>query len=257
MILNLLKSEASGGIWDGIYHFTLSGYPDVSEKEIKIIYAYIKYEQSCGRKTEIISENGKTLSAVRRALNNPLAIEPFCLSDETEYVYHATDIVSAKKIFLCEELLSAVNVRQKSAEALALEKRNSPWRDPPDYFEYVMFCNGDDLTGDYVVLSESFPDEKELSEGRFDAGIRFYIRSEAIMKHPEYVFDGYHPAKVKNGIALCDYLHACIIPSQFENEIKDDIPERLRNKVFFLEQRGISLTDWNKKVFAFISTLRA
>jgi len=37
-----------------------------------------------------------------------------------------------------------------------------------------------------------------------------------MIKHPGYVFDGYHPAKIKDELVLTDYLYACIVPEQYK-----------------------------------------
>jgi len=153
-------------------------------------------------------------------------------------------------------LLSAVNVQNKTGEELAYEKRYSPWNDPADYFEYIMFCNGDDMTGDYVILSDDFPNEKDLEKGSFNAGIRFYIRSEDIVKHPGYVFDGYHPAKVKDKIVLMNYLYACIVPAQYKEKLDNSVLPELSMKVHYLSQRGLRLSEWNKSVYKHIKNLQ-
>jgi hypothetical protein len=113
------------------------------------------------------------------------------------------------------------------------------------------------MTGDYVVLSENFPSEDVLLKGHYDAGVRFYIRSDDVMRHPGYIFDGYHPAKVKDEIILNDYLFACIVPEQYKEELSDHILPELISKVHYLSQKSIGLLDWNKKVYAFIDKLNA
>lgn len=112
------------------------------------------------------------------------------------------------------------------------------------------------MTGDYVVLSENFSGEENLEKGNFDAGIRFYIRSEDILRHPGYIFDGYHPAKVKDAIVLVDYLHSCIVPEQFKNELECLILPELRGRVYYLSQDHLGLVDWNWKVYNFVSGLQ-
>ncbi|MCL2409752.1 MAG: hypothetical protein FWC96_09140 [Oscillospiraceae bacterium] len=254
MILNIAKHESIGGIEGGVYYFHLPNFPHISVSELKTAVAFIMYERLHNRQTEIICEDKQILATVNNAVANPHAINPFILSDTTEFVYHATDTKGAQKILSCGKLLSAVNVYGRTGEELAYEKRNSPWNDPVDYFEYIMFCNGDDMTGDYVVLSDNFPSEEALGKGNFDAAVRLYIRSEDIMRHQGYVFDGYHPAKVKDEIILADYLYACIVPEQYK-KIENHISPELAGRTHYLAQKGLSISDWNNKVYDFVCNL--
>jgi len=256
MILNIAKHESVGGIEGGVYYFHLPDYPHISEHELKTAVAFILYEKSHNRNTEIICDDDQIIKVINNTVAHPCIIKPFILSDETEFIYHATDLNCAQKILSCGKLLSAINVYGKTGEDLAFDKRNSPWNDPADYFEYIMFCNGDDMTGDYVVLSDEFPCEEDLDQGNFNAGIRFYICSEDIMRHPGYVFDGYHPAKVKNEIILTDYLFACIVPEQYKEKLNNSVLPELSLKVYYLSQRGLRLSEWNKSVYKHIKNLQ-
>ena len=252
MILNLAKHGSGGGIERGVYYFNLPDYPHISESELKIAVAFIMYERSHNRHTEIVCSDDNILAAVKAAVAAPGTVDPFILSEETEFVYHATGLNGARKILSCGKLLSAVNVYGKTGKQLSYERRDTLWNDPADFFEYIMFCNGNDMTGDYVVLSENFPSDDNLEKGNFDAGIRFYVRSDDIMRHPGYVFDGYHPAKVKDEMMLSEYLFACIVPEQYRDKLKNFILPELVSKVHYLPQRGTGLSEWNDIVYKYI-----
>ena len=255
MILNIAKYDTIRGIENGVYYFNLPNYPHISVMELKIAVAFVMYERSYNRQTEIVCDDEKIKMAVINAVANPHSIEPFILSETTEFVYHATGFSGAQKILSCGKLLSAVKVYGKTGETLSNERKDTPWDDPADYFEYIMFCNGDDMTGDYVVLSENFPNEVDLEKGNFDAGVRFYIRSADIMRHPGNVFDGYHPTKVKDEIVLSEYLYACIVPEQYREKLDKLILPELASKVNYLSQKGLKLSEWNDKVYDFIKKL--
>ena len=239
----------------GVYHFGLPYYPHITMSDLKNIIAFIRYEKSYSRQTEIVCENENILAAINNAVSNPNNIESILLPPKNEFIYHATDIKAAQKILSEGKLLSAVKVYGKTGEELSFAKRDSLWNDPADYFEYIMFCWGDDMTGDYVVLSERASVEDDLHTGNFDAGIRFYFRYEDIIQHSGHVFDGYHPIKVKDEIVLTDYLYACIVPEQYKGELKDYAFTKLASKVHYLSQKGIRLSDWNVKVHDFICKL--
>jgi len=240
------------GIEREIYYFTLSDYPRISVEELKNAVAFIRHEKSYNRITEIICEDKETLAVVIVAAANLDITE----MPAEEFVYHATDVAAAKKILSGGRLLSAVKVYGKTGEELAYEKRNSPWNDPADFFEYIMFCGGDQMTGDYVVLSENMPSEADLDKGNFNAGVRFYFRYSDIIQHPGHAFDGYHPVKVKDEIVLADYLYACIVPEQFKIMLENSILPELISKVYYLSQTAINLYDWNEMVCDFVKELR-
>jgi hypothetical protein len=254
MILNISNHQFRL-IERGVYYFTLSNYPHITEYELYDIIAFIRYEEQYGRKTEIICKDKNILATINDVLVHSEKIENISIPPYNKFIYHATDIKATQKILSEGNLLSAVKVYGKSADVLSLEKSNSLWNDPPDFFEYIMFCWGNDLTGDYVVLSENFPSKENLEKGNFNPGIRFYFKYEDIKLHPGQIFDGYHPIKVKDEIVLQNYLYACIVPEQYKTELGGIILPELTSKVFYLSQNGICLYDWNKKVFDFISKI--
>jgi hypothetical protein len=243
------------GIERRVYYFDLINYPHITTKELEAMLAFIKYEKSYGRETIIECEDDNISTIVNNTATSDEFIKNNYISEKVDFVYHATCVKSTCSILLDGKLLSATKVSGKTGEELAHEKRNSLWNDPADYFEYIMFCNGDDMTGDYVVLSENPPSEDDLQKGNFNAGVRFYFLYNDLIKHPGYVFDGYHPIKVKDEIDLLDYLHSCIIPAQYKNVLYDYIAPELEAKVYYLPQDNLSISDWNNKVYTFVRNL--
>jgi len=241
------------------YHLGLIEYPHIQEWEWNNILAFLCYEKSKGRAVEVVCENEDILSLVQDAAHNLKGTEyiPPNESAIEEFVYHATDLNVAKKILSGGKLLSATKVYGKTGEEIAFERRESEWKAPEDFYEYIMFGWGTHLVGDYVVLSEKFPGEEELQKGDFDAGVRFYFKYEDIIKHKGHVFDGYHPIKVKEEVILSEYLFACIVPEQYKEQIGGCIPENISQKVHYLSQKGISLQEWNDKVVKYVKRLYA
>jgi len=92
-------------------------------------------------------------------------------------------------------------------------------------------------------------------ESAFTPGVRFYFYFEDIINHPDYVFDGYHPAKVKNELLLSESLYACIIPMQFQSKLKALTPQEIGSRVHYLEQNSLGLRDWAEVVYEFVETL--
>ena len=252
MILNISERKLTV-IENGIYHFELSGYPNITKLELNKIITFMKYEKSYGRQIEIICKDANVISAINDAILD--MSESFLPVAENNFVYHATNFNAAQKILSEGKLLSAVKVHNKTGKELSFEKRQSLWNDPADYFEHIMFCWGENPTGDYVVLSEDLPKEDDLVNGNFNAGIRFYFLYEKIIRHPKHAFDGYHSIKIKDEIMLADYLHSCIIPEQYKNGLANRIPSNLLSKVHYLSQDRLGISSWNEKVYGFVNNL--
>lgn len=253
MILEI-SNENVTKLKNGKYHVVLADYPRIQDWELNGIQAFISYEKAQGQQLEIICADNDILSLVNDLANKLDGTEYIPPIEEAieEFVYHATNAIAAQKILSSDRLLSATKAYDKTREELALERREIGWEDPVDFYEYVMFGWGTHLVGDYVVLSEEFPKEEDFLKGNFDAGIRFYIKYEDMIKHEGHIFDGYHPIKVKDEIILSEYLYACIVPEQYRNQIENYIPQVLVNRVYYLPQRGLTLQEWNDKVVNFI-----
>jgi len=258
-------------IWDGVYYFVLSEYPRISPWELKKLLAFMDYENLHGRgEIEIICENTDVPAAINNAIAHPEVLESAsppakitectackqhgCL---TEFVCHTATIENAKKILSSGKLLSAVKAFGKTADELVLDKRNAAG-DPADYFDYIMFAWGNCQAGDRLVverLLDRLPDEDDV-EKNFTPGVRFYFRYNDIIRHPQYVFDGNHPAKVKNELVLSDYLYVCIVPENYRNEFEKLILPEIADKIYYLPQDGLGIWDWSKKVYEFVERLR-
>ena len=70
MIVDIADYEFPG-VWDGVYHFALSDYPNISDWELRKLILFIEYEKKHDRKTEIICGNDDIMRAVNGALANP------------------------------------------------------------------------------------------------------------------------------------------------------------------------------------------
>ena len=256
MILKIANENRSI-IRKGMYLFSLVEYPVIQEWEWNNILAFISYEKAQGDTLEIECDDEDILMRVQEAMDKLDGTEYIPPVDEAieEFVYHATNVNAAQKILAGGKLLSATQAYGKTREELVIERAADGWDDPAHFYEYVMFGWGTHLVGDYVVLSENFPCEEDFEKGNFDAGVRFYIRYEDIIKHKGHTFDGYHPLKVKDEIVLSDYLFACIVPEQYKEQIENCVPPELIDKVHYLQQRGLCLQEWNDKVVAYLCEL--
>ena len=266
-------------VWEGVYYFALSDYPNISDWELRNLILFLDYEKMHDRKTEITCEDKNILQAVSHAINNPsqyitaskphLITVPVCTKCKkggclTDYLCHTTEIKNAKSIFKCGKLLSAVKARRKTGEELAKESRNAA-KDTPDYFDYIMFTWGNCFAGDNLVMERLInhgtdgdelisPNEHDLSAG-LKSGVRYYFKYDDIINHVDCIFDGHHPVKIKNELILYEYLHCCIIPKNNEEEFNHIIPPNLANRVFYIENDCTDVWEWSDKVYNHVISL--
>lgn len=252
--------------WDGVFYKKLSHYPNITEWEMQSIFDFIKYEETNGRDCEIEADeeiitrlkNYKGIYDSGNRVPAPTVITecracPKYKGCMTDFVCHTASLENGIKILDCGKLLSAVQARNKNAEELAKEKRNAA-KDPADYFDYVMFAWGNCQAGDRLVMERKlgrFPDERDLSTD-FTPGIRFFFDFKKLTSHPDAVFDGVLPVKIKNEVSLNDWVHAIIIPDIYKKDFEGHIPQELRRKVFYLENNCKDIWAWSEKVYEFV-----
>ena len=140
-------------VWDGVFYKKLSGYPNITDWEIRTLIEFIDYENSNGRECKIECEDERLLNTVHQKLSErekyldtprPKLITectacPHRKGCVTEFVCHTTSPENAVKIFQSGKLLSARLARGLPIEQLLNEKRNAA-KDPADYFDYVMLA---------------------------------------------------------------------------------------------------------------------
>ena len=273
MVVNIANHGGSI-VWEGVYYFALSNYPNISAWELRNIILFFEYEKKNGRKTEIVCEDKDIIVAVNHALANPasylmtpkpdLITVPVCTKCKqggckTDYLCHTTEIKFVESIFKCGKLLSAVRARNKTGQELSQELRNGA-KDTPDYFDYVMFTWGNCFAGDNLVMERMLgrsPSEYDLSAG-FKPGVRFYFKYEDIAYHKDYENDGHHPAKIKNELSLFDYLHCCIVPASVKTIVENFVPPNLADRVFYIEDKDNcnDIWEWSNRAYEFACSLK-
>lgn len=254
-------------VWDGVLYKKLSAYPQVTDWEIRTIIEFIDYENKYGRKCTIECDDNELLNIINEKIANrdkylkiprpKLLTEciacPYRKGCVTEFVCHTTSLDNAIRIFECGSLLSALNVRKVSVEELMNESRNAA-NDPADYFEYIMFAWGNCQAGDRLVMERQlgrFPDDEDLSVN-FNPGVRFYFKYDELIKHPNTIFDGVLPMKVKDEVILSDWVYKIVIPAKLKDELEKYIPDNLRDRVLYIENDCKDIWDWSEKVYRII-----
>ena len=250
--------------WDGVLYKKLSDYPNITGWEVQNILDFIKYESDNGRSCDIEAEESIicVIEDYRANKTEDRLLPPGIITEctacpkykgcMTDLVCHTSSIKDAISILNCGSLLSAVLARRKSAKELKAESRNAA-NDPEDYFDYVMFAWGNCQAGDRLVMERKlgrFPDENDLDRG-FEPGVRFFFRYKDIISHPNVVFDGVLPVKVKNEVVLQDWVHLIVVPSEYRTEIEPHIPDALSGKVHFVDRDGSDIWKWSEVAYEY------
>ncbi|MBR5870116.1 MAG: phosphate ABC transporter ATPase [Clostridia bacterium] len=255
--------------WNGVLYKKLSSYPHITEWEMQTILDFIRYEAQNGRTCDIEADAQilSQIDAYRPIYDSGIRVPvparitectacPTYKGCMTDFVCHTSSAENAKKILSCGSLYSAVRARGVSAEELQKEARNAA-NDPADYFDYVMLSWGNCQAGDRLVMERKlgrFPNETDLSVD-FTPGVRYYFRYETLAGHPDAVFEGVLPMKVRDEIVLRDWVHAIIIPEMHRAELAEFIPDDLRGKIHYLTNDCKDIWAWSDKVYAYIKTL--
>lgn len=269
MIVNIANHDCTI-VWDNVYYFALSDYPNISDWELRKLIMFLYNEKSHGRETEITCDSEKITKAIDYALANPqrflLTPKPKKITEctackqkgcLTDFVCHTASIENAKSIFKCGKILSAVNARGKTGIELAREERNAA-KDPPDFFDYIMFAWGNCQAGDRLVmerlLGNKQPTDYDLSEG-FKPGVRFYFKYDIIASHKDFTDDGYTPAKIRDELVLSQYLYCCIIPEQNKTEFMNIVSPDIIDRIIYVKNDCKDILDWSEKVYSLVCEL--
>lgn len=255
-------------VWDGVLYKNLSQYPAVTDWELRTLLEFMAYEAAQGRACTLACENEALLRQIEAKLREPEKYlhtpRPRLLTEctacpvrkgcETEWVCHTAPPENALSILRSGWLLSAVKARGLPARQLMAESRNAAG-DPEDYFHYVMLSWGNCQAGDRLVMERRlgrFPTEAEL-ENALVPGVRFYFRYDVLARHPDRVFDGVLPMKVRDGIELAPWVHRILIPECHRGLLEGSVPETLRDRVLYVPHRGEGLWAWSEKVYSLIA----
>jgi hypothetical protein len=229
------------------YKYTFSDYPHPDARDLHDLNAYCLYELAHGRRVAILVEDegvrrvvvasldaffapgaqdvdGFIADAMRSQRKRVLALPPvakvtrcrFCEARGcmTELLCHGTDVETAAHIIRSGRILSARRARAESTEVLVSEPRNAAG-DPADYFDYVMFAAGNCPGPDKLVYERicGYVPSWDDFAADFQPAVKFFFRTVDLVNHPGFCADGYHPAKVRDELALEPLLLAVVIPS--------------------------------------------
>jgi hypothetical protein len=230
------------------YKYTFSDYPHPGARDLHDLNEYCLYELVHGRRVAIWVEDdgvrrvvvasvdaffapglrdvdGFIADAMRSQRERALALPRlekitrcrFCEARGcmTDLLCHGTDVETATRIISSGRILSARRAREESTEVLVSEPRNAAG-DPADYFDYVMFAAGNCPGPDKLVYERIcgyVPSWDDFAAG-FQPAVKFFFRTVDLVNHPGFCADGYHPAKIRDELALEPLLRAVVIPGE-------------------------------------------
>ncbi|MGL5675817.1 MAG: hypothetical protein ACRDDX_05370 [Cellulosilyticaceae bacterium] len=268
MLINIGNHEFTE-VWDGVLYKKLSGYPNISEWELRNIIEFVEYEKIYSRNCEMVCEDTGILHLVQEAITNKEKYREVPRPDKitectacpkrkgcmTDLVCHTTSIENAISILKGGSLLSALNIRKVPVGQLVEEDRNAA-RDPADYFEYIMFAWGNCQAGDRLVMErklKNFPSDEDLSIN-FTPGIRFYFKYDDLIKHPRCIHDGVLPMKVKDEVILKDWIYKIVVPLEEKENVEKYISDNLKENVLYVENDCYDIWNWSEKVYSLVSS---
>jgi hypothetical protein len=76
-----------------------------------------------------------------------------------------------------------------------------------------------------------------------------------LKQHPDAVFEGVLPMKIKNEVILRDWVHAIVIPEAYREEMADFIPNDLQGKIHYINNDCRDIWAWSDKVYAYVKAL--
>ena len=254
-------------VWNGTLYKKLSDYPHVTDWEIRCLLDFCAYETANSRECTWECDDPAVLDKISAKMQHPEQYRavlppkkitectacPYRRGCETAYVCHTTDVNAAESILRGGKLLSAVRARGCSVETLMRESRNAAG-DPADYFDYIMFAWGNCQAGDRLVTERTlgrFPTAEEL-EHALIPGVRFFFRYEDLAAHPNAVFDGVLPMKIRNELSLSDTVYRIVIPTVYRDRLESVVPNDLAARVLYVDYNGEGLWDWAETVYRMI-----
>ena len=86
----------------------------------------------------------------------------------------------------------------------------------------------------------------------FTSGVRFFFKYDKIVTHPDAIFEGVLPLKVKEEVILSDWVDTIIIPSAEREAFEAIIPYELESRTFFLDNDCKDIWNWSEKVYEFV-----
>jgi hypothetical protein len=157
-------------------------------------------------------------------------------------VCHGTPARVAAQILTSGVLRSATEVSGRAPSDLAAA---SPWGEPADYFEHVMFANGRCTAPEAVAYGRVLGRDliPTVLRPGYPPAVRFYFDWEALADRSDARFDGVHPVKVYKSLPL-DYLLIAVVAHHSKRVSVEEASGRFQGRLVILNIEHPSPEEW-------------
>lgn len=212
---------------------------------------FVIYESAHGRGVSVLAEDALSDWEAWRPppkRPSPGSFRTQCCSDSyadgcrSRLVCHGASAATAAQILDSGALLAATAVTGREGADLAAK---STWGEPPDYFDHVMLANGRCKAPEAVGLSRSLGRDLVPSDLRpgYPPAVRFYFHWSELAARPGAAFDGVHPVKMYQRLAL-ETLVAVVVHADHQRILARSIPDRLRDRLVVLDVTNPAPDQW-------------
>ena len=204
---------------------------------------FLTYEHAHGRRVTVVADGRLSRWDTWRPPSerpSPGSFPTQCCTDAfpdgcgASLVCHGAPAAVAVEILRSGALLAATAVTGRTGTRLAAD---STWGEPSDYFDHVMLANGRCRAPEAVALSRSLGRDlvpADLRRG-YPPAVRFYFRWETLSERDDAVFDGVHPVKVPQRLALDEALVAVVVTAGHRDIVAPSMPRRLRDRLAIVD----------------------
>ncbi|MCK4322994.1 MAG: hypothetical protein KAW89_00590 [Armatimonadetes bacterium] len=257
--------SGQGSLWCYVRPFADAAHPIPAE--LQRVTDFVHYETSNNRSMgmwigyseleELVVQTAlaKPPEPRRRAASDdPCCCRPYHSGCLGELVCHATAVELAEKAFESGHLLSRPVATGKSLDRVTQEMREWGQADPPDYFDFICFANGNCVAPDKVAMERHagrWLDAKQCDED-FYPGVRFFFNPAMLADHPKVAWDGIQAVKIRDRLDLLEYLVVAVAPEvdRSGEPLSLNIPPNLRERVIRLDhQKNYGLSAWSDAAF--------
>ena len=85
--------------------------------------------------------------------------------------------------------------------------------------------------------------------------MRFFFRYDELIRHPDAVFEGVLPLKIKDEVILKDWVYAIVVPETCRQIIEPHVSETLIHKVRYVCNDCRDIWEWSEKVYEEVRSL--
>lgn len=174
---------------------------------------FINYNYTSNYESIIISSEEDLIEA--------LIMQDYCketgnkLRDyESKILVHSTTLENWEKILIDNSTLFSWNYLKETNRIKEEMPIGNLLGDPREYSDFIMLGNGDNLAGEYVVMSKEAGLIKCNECDEYQPGVRIYLNAEKLIEENKLLRDGVH-YKVYKSIDLKKYMIDVVKASEF------------------------------------------